>query len=171
MRTDTDRRRSSMGRRELIDGAAFVQPTPVPWHQAAVLNMATALGDPCPRRLVVLPGPLEFTPTATRTFLPDVILARRGCVERESAIVKPPVLIAEVIDDASRAWDKWVKPKLYAESGVEHYWHFDPDIPEFVAYRLAGDEYKEVVTARGDERVGFDAPVLVEICPARLRHR
>ena len=159
-----------MARRELIDGAAFVQPSPVPWHQNAVVNLLVALHRPRPRSLVVLPGPLEFKPTATRTFLPDVILARRASVESESAIVKPPVLIAEVIDDASRAWDKWVKPKLYAESGVEHYWHFDPDIPEFVAYRLADGEYKEVVTARGDERVGFDAPVLVEICPARLRH-
>ncbi len=157
-----------MGRRELIDGAAFVQPTPLPWHQSAVGNLLHALHRPSPRSLVVLPGPLEFKPTATRTFLPDVILARRPTVPWESAFIEPPLLIAEVIDDATRVWDRWAKPKLYAESGVEHYWLFDPDIPEFVAYRLNGDGYQEVVTARGDERVGFDAPVLVEICPARL---
>jgi Uma2 family endonuclease len=155
----------------LIDGAAFVQPTPFPWHQDAVLNLSLALHQPRPRSLVVLPGPLEFKPTDTRTFLPDVIVARRASVTRESTLVESPLLIAEVISDATRAWDKWAKPKLYAESGVEHYWHFDPDIPELVAYRLDGEEYKEVVTARGDERVGFDAPVLVEICPARLRRR
>jgi Uma2 family endonuclease len=154
----------------LIDGATFVQPTPFPWHQSAVGNLVDALDKPSPRSLVVVPGPLEFKPMETRTFVPDILLLRRASVRwLEPAITEPPVLIAEVINDASRAWDKWVKPKLYAESGVEHYWHFDPDIPEFVAYRLDGDGYKEVVRARGDERVGFDAPVLVEICPARLR--
>ena len=158
-----------MGRRELIDGAAFVQPTPVPWHQSAVGNLLHTLDKFSPRSIVVLPGPLEFKPTDTRTFLPDVIMARRATVPWESSFIEAPLLIAEVINDATRAWDKWAKPKLYAESGVEHYWHFDPDVPEFVAYRLNGDEYKEVVTARGEERVGLDAPVLVEICPARLR--
>ncbi len=156
-----------MTRRELIDGAAFVQPTPLPWHQRAVGNLLRALDKPCPRSLQVLTW-LEFKPSKTRTFVPDVILARRAAVSDESPITEPPLLIAEVIDDASRAWDRWVKPRLYAESGVEHYWHFDPGIPELVAYRLDGAGYTEVVTARGDERVGFDAPVLVELCPARL---
>lgn len=156
-----------MGRRELIDGAIFTQPTPVPWHQKSVGNLLLALDKASPRSIEVLSW-LEFKPTETRTFVPDILLTRRVAVPDESPIVKPPLLIAEVINDASRAWDRYMKPKLYAESGVEHYWHFDPDIPEFVAYRLDGDEYKEVVTARGDERVGFDAPVLVEICPARL---
>jgi Uma2 family endonuclease len=159
-----------MTKREQVDGATFVQPAPVPFHQAAVLNLLWALYKPRPRSLAVLSGPLEFKPTTTRTFVPDVLMMRRASVPWfEPTITEPPLLIAEVVDDASRAWDKWVKPKLYAESGVEHYWLFDPHVPEFVAYRLAGDEYKEVVTARGDERVGFDAPVLVEICPARLR--
>lgn len=157
-----------MTRREFIDGAAFVQPTPLLRHQRAVGNLSRALNEPRARSLEVLSW-LEFKPTDTRTFVPDILLVRRASVQRpEPVITEPPLLIAEVIDDASRAWDRWVKPKLYAESGVEHYWHFDPHIPEFVAYRLNGDEYKEVVTARGDERVGFDAPVLVEICPARL---
>lgn len=159
-----------MARRELVDGAAFVQPTPFPFHQRAVRNLFRALDKPCPRSLEVFSW-VEFKPVGTRTFVPDIILVRRVSVSDESVVTEPPVLIAEVIDDASRAWDKWVKPKLYAESGVEHYWHFDPDIPEFVAYRLNGDEYKEVIRARGDERVGFDAPVLVEICPARLRRQ
>lgn len=156
-----------MSRREVIDGAAFVQPAPFPFHQRAARNLFRALDRPCPRSLEVFTR-LEFTPKETRTFVPDLLLVRRAAVPDESPLTEPPVLIVEVIDDASRVWDRWVKPTLYAESGVEHYWHFDPRIPEFVAYRLVGDGYREVVTARGEERVGFDAPVLVEICPARL---
>lgn len=152
---------------EHVDGAAFVLPSPLPWHQRAVGNLLRALQRPCPRGLEVLTR-LEFTPRETRTFVPDILLLRRAAVPDGAPITEPPLLIAEVISDASRAWDRWVKPELYAQSGVEHYWHFDPDIPEFVAYRLHGDGYREVVTARGDERVGLDAPVLVEICPARL---
>ena len=150
----------------MVDGAVFVQPTPLPLHQCATGNLLWALHKPCPRSLKLFTW-LAYKPNETRTFVPDLMLVRRTDIA-EAAITEPPLLIAEVIDDASRVWDMRVKPKLYAECGVEHYWYFDPDIPEFVAYRLKDGEYKEVVTARGDERVGFDAPVLVEICPARL---
>ncbi|GAA0901739.1 hypothetical protein GCM10009557_77740 [Virgisporangium ochraceum] len=156
-----------MSRREVIDGAVLVQPTPFPFHQRAARNLFRVLDRPCPRSLEVFTW-LEFSPQETRTFVPDLLVVRRGAVPDESPMTEPPVLIVEVIDDASRLWDRWVKPTAYARAGVEHYWHLDPRIPEFVAYRLVGDGYREVVTARGDERVGFDVPMLVEICPGRL---
>ena len=40
---------------------------------------------------------------------------------------------------------------------VEHFWHFDLESSEFVAYRMNGNaaEYKKVVAAQGDERHGW----------------
>lgn len=141
---------------------ATVWERPSVVHQLVVRNLTLALMKHCPRSLEVVPGPLTVWPFDEQLIQPDVIIVKRA------SLAALPVLIAEVIDDRSRDLDRQVKPTVYAKAGVEHYWHVDPRIPEFVAYRLVGDGYREVVTARGEERVGFDAPVLVEICPARL---
>ena len=153
------------------DEADFVWEGPSASHQIAVRNLALALMKHCPRGLEVLPGPLVVRPFDERLIQPDVIVVKRTSLPTDDGpLTAPPVLIAEVIDERSRAWDRQLKPMLYAKNGIEHYWHFDPEIPEFVAYQLDGlAKYRKVVTAQGDERVGFDAPVLVEICPARLR--
>ncbi len=147
----------------------WVWEGPSALHQVAVRNLVVALMKHCPRDLVVLPGPLAVWPFNDQMIQPDLVIMKRASLFDDHRYPKRPVLIAEVVDDGSRSWDQTLKPMFYAKTGVEHYWYFDPSVPEFVAYRLKDGEYKEVVTARGDERVGFDAPVLVEICPERLR--
>ncbi|GAA0952970.1 Uma2 family endonuclease [Virgisporangium aurantiacum] len=143
-------------------------------HQYAVRNLVVALMKHCPRSLEVLPGPLVLPPFQAQIAQPDVVVVKRASLPAgDGPLATPPVLVAEVIDDDSRAWERQFTPMLYAKNGIEHFWHFDLESSEFVAYRMNGNaaEYKKVVTARNDERVGFDAPVLVEICPARLRFK
>jgi Uma2 family endonuclease len=141
-------------------------------HQLVVRNLVVTLMKHCPRDLEVVPGPLTVWPFNEQLVQPDVIVVKRSSLQPRVGCrnATPPVLIVEVIDDRSRDWDRQLKPLLYAKTGIDHYWHLDPSVPEFVAYRMSKDSYKyeQVVTARGDERVGFDTPVLVEICPARL---
>jgi Uma2 family endonuclease len=148
----------------------FVWRGPSARHQFAVRNLVRALMKNCPRSLEVLPGPLVVKPFPQHVIQPDVIVVKRKSMPGDDGpLTAPPVLIAEVIDDRSRAWDRQLKPLLYAKNDIEHYWHFDPETSEFVAYRMDGEyRYKKLVTAQGDQRVGFDAPMLVEICPARL---
>jgi Uma2 family endonuclease len=159
--------------RPVTDEDDFIWEGPSASHQVAVRNLALALMKHCPRGLEVLPGPLVVRPFNEHLIQPDVVVVKRASLQADDGpLTAPPVLIAEVIDERSRAWDRQLKPMLYAKNGVEHYWHFDPEIPEFVAYQMDGAaKYKKVVTAQSDERVGFDAPVLVEICPARLRFK
>ena len=159
--------------RPVVDEDDFMWEGPSASHQFAVRNLAVALMKHCPRRLEVLPGPLVVRPFNQCLIQPDVIVVQRTSMRPDGGpLTAPPVLIAEVIDKRSRAWDRQLKPMLYAMKGIEHYWHFDPETSEFVAYQLDSvAKYKKVVTAQGDERVGFDAPVLVEICPARLRFK
>ena len=143
-------------------------------HQYAVRNLVTALMKQCPRGLEVLPGPVVLPPFQAHVAQPDVVVVKRASLpENGGPPATPPVLVAEVIDEASRAWDRQFKPMLYAKNGIEHFWHFDLESSEFVAYRMnrKATKYKKLVTAQDNERVGFDAPVLVEICPARLRFK
>lgn len=149
----------------------FVWHGPSVGHQLAVRNLVNALLKHCPKNLEVLPGPLVLDQFPQNAIQPDVIVTKKKTLPNGNRVLgMPPLLIAEVVDDRSRSWDEHLKPLLYAKNHVEHYWHFDPETEEFVAYRMSKKtrKYKKVVTARGDERVGFDAPILVEICPARL---
>lgn len=155
-------------RYELVDGVMIVRPAPLIEHQRAVARLLSALQRNCPRSLEVLPGPIAFQPTGERVFVPDVVVLSRLRAAPNAPQTNPPRLIAEVIDSTSQFVDRNVKPAFYAAAGVDHYWLFDPDVPDFVAYKLSGDHYVEVVTATGAERVGFDKPIPVEICPHRL---
>lgn len=161
---------STVARRsyELFDGTLVVRPAPMAEHQRAVARLVQALQRHCPRTLEVLPGPIAFQPTNWRSFAPDVVVLCRSSAQPTGPQTTPPVLIAEVIDRRSRTLDRHLKPQMYASCGVDHYWLFDPAVPEFIAYRRLGQRYTEVVTVAGDERVGFKKPILAEICPAQL---
>jgi Uma2 family endonuclease len=129
---------------ELVDGMLIVRPTPLIEHQRAVARLMTALQRNCPRSLEVLPGPITFQPIGGRSFVPDLVVLARTRTTQNAPQVAPPRLIAEVTDSNSQTLDREVKPGVYASAGVDHYWLFDPDVPEFVAYRRAGDRYVEV---------------------------
>lgn len=149
---------------ELFDGMLVVRAAPTIEHQRAVGRLAYELQRSCPRSVEVVPGPIAFQPTRWRSLMPDIVVASRS-------MSKPPVLIGEVIDHSSRFVDRNVKPDLYAACGVDFYWLFDPMIPEFIAYRRVDGRFRELVTATGDERVGFDKPMPVEIRPSRYVDR
>jgi Uma2 family endonuclease len=119
--------------------------------------LRAALEENCPREFAVLLRPIDVQPDGQPSCRAELVMVRP-----DRATDDPPVLIVEVAD--GRAPD----PGRLAATGVEHYWHFDPAGPEFVAYRLVGAGYVEVVRATGDERIGLHRPVLVEICPAEL---
>jgi Uma2 family endonuclease len=150
---------------ELFDGMLIVRTAPTIVHQRAVGRLALELQRRRPSGLEVIPGPIAFQPSRWRSLTPDIVVLSR------SRSPRPPVLIGEVIDHTRRFLDRNVKPDLYAACGVDHYWLFDPMVPEFIAYRRIGDHFSELVTATGDERVGFDQPIPVEIRPSRYVDR
>jgi Uma2 family endonuclease len=85
-----------------------------------------------------------------------------------AVLTAPPLLTVEVISKSSRKTDKERKRELYATSGVDNYWIFDPQVPEFVAYRRDGQKYIEVAAGKNDERITVELPYRVEICPADI---
>lgn len=162
---------------------ASVWDGPSAMHQLAVRNLTLALVRNCPRSLEVLPGPVAVRLGDAHVIRPDLVIVKRASLPTDGGR-RPtvPVLVADVTenptdgvtdnptDGRDRSRHRRPDPSLYARHGIEHYWHVELTTAEFVAHRWDRDTgtYRTVVTARGDERVGFDTPVLAEICPARL---
>jgi len=78
------------------------------------------------------------------------------------------VLNVEILSKGSRSLDRVFKREMYATSGVDNYWIFDPQVPEFVALAREGERYVEVARVKGDERIAIERPYPVEICPAKI---
>jgi Uma2 family endonuclease len=157
------------GRRyELFDGELVVSPAPFPLHQRSVAAFYRLLYASCPPDLEVLFSPIDFQPTKKRSFEPDLLVARRADVQPMAVLTAPPLLTVEVISRSSRKIDRERKRDMYATSGVDNYWIFDPEDPEFVALRRDGQKYLEIGTAKDDERFLVERPYPVEICPAEI---
>jgi Uma2 family endonuclease len=157
------------GRRwELYDGALVVTPAPFIRHQQASKALFRLLDLACPPELDVFYAPVDFQPSEKRSFQPDLLVVRRVDIRQRGALQKPPVLNVEILSDSTRSLDQVFKRAMYATSGVDHFWIFDPKKVEFFAYERADDKYVEVARARGDERLTLDRPYPVEICPAEI---
>jgi Uma2 family endonuclease len=142
-----------------------VSPSPFAPHQRAVRAIFRLLDSACPSELEVFFAPFDFQPTPKRSFQPDVLVVRRSDVDESVPLRRPLVLAVEVLSDSTRSVDQIFKRAMYATSGVPLFWIFDPKVPRLYAHELDGEEYLEVATATGDERVRLEAPYPVTVCP------
>jgi Uma2 family endonuclease len=155
-------------RYELFDGVLIVSPSPFMPHQRAARALFRLLDHACPPELEVFFAPFDFQPTRKRSFQPDLMVVRSTDLREEEALTLPPVLNVEILSKGSRSLDRVFKRDMYATSGVDNYWIFDPKALEFVALARKGVRYDEVATAKGDERIVVEQPYRVEICPAEI---
>jgi Uma2 family endonuclease len=101
--------------------------------------------------------------------IPDVTVLRpgapRGVAWHEPADV---VLVVEVESPSSRRQDRFTKPALYAEAGIEAYWGIERTDRGPVAhlYQRAAPEHYELLGSIGpDEALKVDLPFPVEVAP------
>jgi|SRR5689334_7348707 len=155
-------------RYELFDGVLVVSPSPFMPHQRAARALFLLLHAACPPDLEVFFAPFDFQPTRKRSFQPDLLVVHTTDLEEEAALTRPPVLNVEILSKGSRSLDRVFKREMYATSGVDNYWIFDPKVPEFVALVREGEQYVEVARVKGDERITVERPYPVDICPAEI---
>jgi Uma2 family endonuclease len=152
---------------ELVDGVLLVSPSPRPVHQRAVLEIAVLLRAACPPDLETFVAPLDFQPTRRRSLQPDVCVVRKEDIE-ETNIVRPPLLVVEVLSPSTRSKDLVLKRAIYAESGVPSYWVFDPGVPSLTVNELRGGGYHEVAKAVGDECYEISSPLTLVVMPTAI---
>jgi Uma2 family endonuclease len=158
-------------RYELFDGVLVVSPAPYIRHQRASRALFLLLHEACPPDLEVFYAPVDFQPTTKRSFQPDLLMARSADLpvdDDATAITIPPLLAVEVVSKGSRSLDRIFKREMYATSGIDNYWIFDPRAVEIVVHERQGTRYVEVATAKGDQRITVDQPYPMEVCPAEI---
>jgi Uma2 family endonuclease len=155
-------------RYELFDGVLVVSPAPFIRHQRAARALFRLLDEACPPELEVFFAPFDFQPTRSRSFQPDLLVVRSADLVEEAALTLPPLLNVEIQSKGSRSLDRVFKRDMYATSGVDNYWLFDPRNVEFIALAREDAKYVEVARAKGEERIVVERPYQVEICPAKI---
>jgi Uma2 family endonuclease len=160
-------------RRELIDGALHVSPSPTSVHQVIAMRLGVALEQTCPDHLFVSQSnDVQLSPR--RLFIPDVLVTTFEAARRRagSFTADEVVLAVEIVSPGSQSIDRVLKPALYAKAGIPHFWLIETDggitVQTYVLDRAA-----EVYEPAGSftDVVRSGEPWQIEIPIAGLRPR
>lgn len=162
-----------LGYTELVEGALLMSPSPVPDHNAAIVELWFQLRTQLPPGFEAIPDmdvDLQLAPpTAPGTVRrPDLIVATREArlrVRREGGLIRAAevALAIEILSPGSGRTDNVVKRFEYAEAGIPHYWILDITEPvSLLACHLAG-EFGYVDDGPTTGRFTATAPFPVEI--------
>ena len=115
-------------RRELLDGALLVSPSPTDIHQIIAARLMVALEASCPEQFQVTQS-VEVRINHRRSFIPDVLVATAEAARRRGRNYAPNevVLAVEIVSPTSQSMDRITKPALYAAAGIPHYWLIETD--------------------------------------------
>ena len=98
----------------------------------------------------VFDAPIDLILTEQDVFVPDlVVVCDPGHISKRG-IEAPPALVVEILSPSTRAQDRGLKARRYAELGVEHYWIVDPERKRLECYRLAEGVFQPLVDAEGE---------------------
>ncbi|GAA3336922.1 Uma2 family endonuclease [Amorphoplanes nipponensis] len=160
-------------RRELIDGALHVPPSPTSIHQVIAMRLGVALEQTCPDHLFVSQAN-DVELSSRRMFIPDVLVTTFEAARRRSGsfLADEVVLAVEIVSPGSQSVDRVLKPALYAKAGIPHFWLIETDGGITVhTFRL--DSGAEVYEPSGSftDVISTDSPWRLEIPVAGLRPR
>jgi Uma2 family endonuclease len=115
-------------RRELIDGALHVSPSPTSIHQVIAARLLVALEQTCPDHLFVSQAN-DVELSSRRLFIPDVLVTTFAAAQRRSGgfMADEVVLAVEIVSPGSQSIDRVLKPALYAKAGIPHFWLIETD--------------------------------------------
>ena len=128
---------------EILGGELATHPRPAPRHGAAALVFGKVLGskfqngDGGPDDWVFFSQPELHL--GREVVVPDVAGYRSTRVPEDSDrawMSKAPDWICEILSPSTEARDRGIKRKIYARSGVAHYWLLDPRIRQLETFEL-----------------------------------
>ncbi|MGH2760152.1 MAG: Uma2 family endonuclease [Actinomycetota bacterium] len=158
-------------RYELIDGEAYMVPSPNEKHQRILgelhLHVATFLKRHGGGRVYVAPFDVVLDPGDVLqpdiVFIADVDLA----VLTAANVWGTPTWVVEILS-SEESRDRKLKFQRYQRFGVPELWIVDPGRERVEVYRLQDDTYGEPMTFGATDRVGPLRPEGLEIEVAEL---
>jgi len=161
------------GLEEVIDGRTEALATPSHDHNDAAFRLASIVLAPAlPAELRVILGPtgtlIRRSPLRVRE--PDLKVIRwADCHPGHTFVDTAPVLVVEVVSPLhGRRRDLIEKRHDYSVAGVPSYWIVDLENVSVHVLELAGEHYRDVALAEGDELLQLDRPFPVGFRPADL---
>lgn len=159
-------------RYELLGESLVMSPAPGVRHQRASFRLHVAL-DAAARAVgapvEILEGVNVVLPSGL--VVPDLVVADAGATADDPVTIDIDAvqLVVELVSPGNSTMDRRVKPMLYAEAAIPHFWRleFDP-APMLVIYDLQGGRYVERATALAGTATHLDTPFPIAIDPAGL---
>jgi Uma2 family endonuclease len=130
-------------RYELIGGVVVVSPSPVVPHQRLSGSLYVTLRLACPAGLEVFAAPLDVRLSGDTVVQPDLLVVRAQDAA-EDHLTGVPLLVVELLSDATRGHDLLLKRARYEAAGVPSYWIVEPGTAEFTVLELAAGRYEQV---------------------------
>jgi Uma2 family endonuclease len=128
---------SDGNRWELIEGEAYMSPSPSLRHQELVLRIAFAFGMAVRDGGRVFVAPLDTVLAPATALQPDVIFVRReNAAVLRDVIRGSPDLVVEVLSPSNAAFDRGPKLEAYARHGVGECWLVDDEATRVEIHRL-----------------------------------
>ncbi|MEV5809131.1 Uma2 family endonuclease [Streptomyces parvulus] len=159
-------------RYELLGESLLMSPAPGVRHQRASFRLHLALDEAARAAgapVEVLEGVNVVLPSGL--VVPDLVVADAGATADDPVTVNVEAvqLVIELVSPGNGTVDRKVKPMLYAEAAIPHFWRleFDP-APMLVTYELRGGRYAEQATALAGATTHLTAPFPLAIDPAGL---
>ena len=124
-------------RYELIDGEAYVIPSPNAKHQTVLLELAIRLREAIRDRSTLFIAPLDVVLADDTVLQPDLLLVTPGGrAQIKRGVEGPPDLAVEILSRTSVRRDRGVKRAAYARFGVGEYWLVDLNQQAIEVYLL-----------------------------------
>ena len=165
-------------RYEVLNGQLIVNAAPKPRHQWLIKKLVRALDDAIAADMFVIEGVGVLI--GTDEPIPDIVVGY-GQVDWESrGIPVDQVLLAiEVVSSSTTMQDRLVKPALYADAGIRHYWRIEtlpfkgrlPEeaLPVLFAHTLAeAGSYELTHRVPAGRFTTLSAPVRITLDPGAL---
>lgn len=115
---------------QIIDGEVVMTPSPSPFHQDIILNLAEKLRPYIRSKHLgkLLLSPLDISFSDVEVYQPDLAFVRQMRIEgvRKDKIETLPDLVVEVLSPSNAYHDLTHKKEIYAKYGVAEYWIIDP---------------------------------------------
>jgi Uma2 family endonuclease len=129
---------------ELIDGDAYaMSPAPNTRHQWVVVQLAIQLGVLLKgKRCKPFVSPVDVRLSDVDVVQPDMVVVCDPDQIRRTHIEGTPALVIEVLSPSTELYDRRLKMRLYAASGVKEVWLVTPYPWLVEVYVLDGASYR-----------------------------
>ena len=140
-------------RYEILDGELYVTPSPNPYHQRLSKRLQRRREDyfEAPGVAEVFNAPTDLILGVHDIAVPDLLVVGNPEQISRRGIEGAPLLVVEVLSPSTRARDRGVKMRRYADLRIPHYWIADPDGKRIQCLRLQAGTHRLVVEAVAPE--------------------